>query len=124
MNVTVDQLSDEMAKILNEYADLTAEELKGCIDRAGKTIKEEIQKKAPRKTGSYARSWRIKTVSETSHTKEIVVYANRYQLTHLLENGHALRGGGRARAFPHIAPAEEIGLKQLDTDIARRLNNG
>ena len=49
---------------------------------------------------------------------------NRYQLTHLLENGHAKRGGGRVRAFPHIAPAETAGTEQLVKDIERDLKKG
>ena len=42
-------------------------------------------------------------------------------LAHLLEHGHAKRGGGRVRANPHIAPAEEVGVEQLEQDILRGL---
>lgn len=50
--------------------------------------------------------------------------SRRYQLTHLLEFGHAKRGGGRTRAFPHIAPAEQAGIEQLTRDIERDLRKG
>ena len=49
---------------------------------------------------------------------------NRYQLAHLLEFGHAKRGGGRVAGRSHIAPAEQAGIKQLEHDIERSLSNG
>ena len=54
-----------------------------------------------------------------------VVYNSKYPgLPHLLEHGHAKRGGGRVRAIPHIAPAEAAGEQQLTQDIERGLSNG
>ena len=61
---------------------------------------------------------------ETSDSIQIVVHSKRYQLTHLLEFGHAKRGGGRTRAFPHIAPVEQAGIEQLTRDIERDLQKG
>ena len=42
----------------------------------------------------------------------------------VLEFGHAKRCGGRTRAFPHIAPAEQAGIEQLTRDIERDLQKG
>ena len=45
----------------------------------------------------------------------------RYMLAHLLEKGHAKRNGGRTRAIPHIAPAEQAGVQQLESLIRKAL---
>ncbi len=36
--------------------------------------------------------------------------------------GHAKRGGGRVKAVPHIAPAEEKGVRELEEGIKRGLS--
>ena len=94
------------------------------VQKAGKTVKPQIESTAPKKTGKYSKSWAVKKTRETSDSIQIVVHSKRYQLTHLLEFGHAKRGGGRTRAFPHIAPAEQAGIEQLTRDIERDLQKG
>ena len=112
-------------KELEEYNKLSSEAVKAAVERAGKTVREGIKSGAPVKTGKYKKSWRVRKTRETSTALAVTVYSpSRYMLTHLLEYGHAKRGGGRARAFPHIAPAEEVGAKQLEHDIERVLKNG
>ena len=70
-------------------------------------MKKDIQTNAPKDTGAYAKSWTVKKVKETSESIGLVVHSrSKYQLAHLLEFGHAKRGGGRVSARPHIAPAE------------------
>jgi hypothetical protein len=122
--ITPDELSEAVRKELTEYARLSTEDMKDAVKDAAKTVQSEIKANAPARTGRYAKSWSVKATKETSNTLEMTVYSrNRYQLTHLLEHGHAKRGGGRVAAIPHIAPAEEAGEKQLTEEIMRSLGN-
>ena len=120
--IPIDKLAAEVMDGLEEYAELTADVLKKEIQEAGKVAKQQISQTAPRKTGRYAKSWAVKKISETSNSLEVTVHSkNRYMLTHLLENGHAKRGGGRVAAIPHIAPAEETAIQSLERNIEREL---
>lgn len=123
--VSIDGLADAVMEELNAYNELAEETMKKAVTKAGQTVRKEIQAGAPERSGKYAKSWRTKKTKESSRTLEVTVYSpSRYMLAHLLEHGHAKRGGGRTRAFPHIAPAEEAGEKQLEADIIRGLSNG
>ncbi|MBE5825265.1 MAG: HK97 gp10 family phage protein [Butyrivibrio sp.] len=120
--VRIDDLADEVMKGLNEYAHLAVDDLKEAVKRAGDTTKAQIEKTAPKKTGKYRKSWAVKKTRETSDSIKVVVHSkDRYRLTHLLENGHAKRGGGRVAAIPHIAPAEQVGEEQLINEVKRKL---
>jgi hypothetical protein len=120
--IPIGKLASEVMKGLEEYAGLTADVVKKEVQAAGKVVKKEIESTAPILSGRYANSWTVKKTAETSNSLEVVVHSkNRYMLTHLLENGHAKRGGGRVRAIPHIAPAEEVGARELENRIERAL---
>lgn len=123
--VKIDNLSSEVMKELEKYADVTTEKVKKAVQNAGKTARDEIKKSAPSDTGKYGKSWTVKTVKESSSSLELVVHSkNRYQLTHLLEFGHAKRGGGRVSARPHIANAEENAIKAFERDIQEAIKSG
>ena len=123
--VSIDGLADAVMEELTEYNPLAQETMKKAVTTAGQTVRKEIQSGAPVRTGKYAKSWTAKKTRESSTRLEVTVYSpSRYMLAHLLEHGHAKRNGGRTRAFPHIAPAEEAGEKQLEADIIRGLSHG
>lgn len=125
MGVSVDKLAESVMEGLEKYADLATENMKAAVKKSAKTVKSEISANAPKKTGAYAKSWTTRTTGETSDSLVITVYSkNRYQLAHLLEHGHAKRNGGRTAAKPHIAPAEKMGIEQLEKEIIRSLQNG
>lgn len=120
--VSVGDLASAIMEEFEEYADLASDGVKQAVKNAGTTVRKEIQQKAPRKTGAYAKSWAVKNTKENARSLEVTVYSrNRYYLAHLLEFGHAKRGGGRVSGKAHIAPAEEAGIEQLEAEIERCL---
>ena len=119
---SIDNLADEIMKGLTEYAELTNENMKKAVRKTATSVKKEISSKAPKKTGSYAKSWTAKKTKENNHSLEMTVHSkNKYRLAHLLEKGHAKRGGGRVSGRPHIAPAEENGVQMLENLIKEAL---
>ncbi|MBQ9032845.1 MAG: HK97 gp10 family phage protein [Parasporobacterium sp.] len=123
--IQIDQLADAVNEQMEEYSKLSAEVVKTAVTKAGNAVKRDIGANAPKKTGRYAKSWRTKKTEESSTEVEVTVYSpTRYMLAHLLEHGHAKRGGGRVRAIPHIAPAEEAAEEEFLKDIERGLTCG
>ena len=123
--VSIDQMASVIMDGLKEYADLATDDLKAAVKKTGNEVRKQIQSTAPKASGKYSKSWSVKTTKESSNGMEVTVYSrNRYQLAHLLEFGHAKRGGGRVAARPHIAAAEQFGIEQLEQEIERCIRNG
>lgn len=123
-NVHLDELASAVMAELEEYAQYTAEALKESVKEAGTAVQDHLHSNSPRDSGDYAKSWTVK-VTEMPHGSKVLVHSrNRYQLTHLLEYGHAKRGGGRVAAQPHIAAAQTVGEEVLNQELQRRLSNG
>lgn len=122
--VSIGSLSAEVIRELKTYAKVTTVKVKEAVKNAGKTAKEEINVTAPKRTGAYAKSWAVKTLNETGSRLVLVVHSrNKYQLTHLLEYGHAKRGGGRVEARAHIKLAEEKAVKSFEEKIREAIEH-
>lgn len=120
---SIDDMASEIMSGLQEYADLADAEMKKAVKKTTTEVKKEIAANAPVKSGRYKKSWTTKTAKENSHSLEMTVYSkDRYQIAHLLEHGHAKRGGGRVAAIPHIAPAEANGKQMLEKLITEALS--
>ena len=120
--VSVDQMADVIMEELNKFSETGIEEVKKAVKKGGKIVKDDINASAPVRTGKYAKSWTYKVTSEDSSSIEVTVYSpSRYMLAHLLENGLAKRGGGRVRAIPHIAPAQDHAEQEIERELERTL---
>ena len=120
---SIDNLADEIMQGLQEYAELADDAMKEAVKKTATSVKKEISANAPKDTGAYGKSWTTKKVKENSHSLQMTVHSkDHYRLAHLLEKGHAKRGGGRVAGKPHIAPAEENGVEMLENLIKGALS--
>lgn len=105
--INVSELTSTIMEELEKYSDEIAENVKKEAKKVSKNCKNELKNTSPKDTGEYAEGWATKTLFENKETIRIAVHNKKYQLTHLLEKGHAKVTGGRVEGIPHIAPAEE-----------------
>lgn len=125
MKIKVDYLAKTIQKKLDQYKKLTNEQIKETVREVGKETKELIQATAPKKSKKYSKSWAVKVTRESSNAMSVIVHSkNKYQLTHLLEFGHAKRNGGRTKAIPHIGEAEQQSIQLFEERVQEILNNG
>ena len=112
--IKIDDLADAIIGELAAYSQEVTDGLKQEVKAVAKECKKEIQQNSPVLTGSYRKGWQAKTAYESKSDIRVIV-RNRtdYQLTHLLEYGHAKRGGGRVDGKPHIRPAEKRAEEKL-----------
>ena len=116
------------------YHDLSAEivrQISGAcsyasdvVDAAGQEVSEEMVEKlkvtSPKLSGKYAKHWTYTRTGYCSY--KIHVKKPHYRLTHLLENSHALRNGGRSKAIPHIGPVEKEYVEKFRNKVKEAFN--
>ena len=115
----------QLMEILNEYHDELKDKIEDDFKEIGKETRDDLKnvsqnmfktKKGGRK--HYWSGWSFKLRGSGLGTT-VVIYNRTYpSLTHLLEKGHQVyvgrkNTGKRARAFPHIEPAQEKATELL-----------
>jgi hypothetical protein len=111
-------VAKEIMKQLEYYVHDVKQNVDEAKQETAKEMIAELKQTSPEKRPSYKKGWKIKKTS-----KSVIVHnATDYQLTHLLEYGHPVKGGGRdTDAAPHIRPAEEKGIRKYLNKVERAI---
>lgn len=126
--IKAEDLKATIMDYLENYVEDIEDDVVDVTDKLTKDAVKEVKQNSPRGKGTrdkpYYAGWtRQKEKSKHRYTIKIHNKTN-YQLTHLLEFGHATRNGGRTKAIPHIRPIEEkykkLYEKNIITAIRRR----
>ncbi|WP_421927642.1 HK97 gp10 family phage protein [Lysinibacillus capsici] len=103
MATNINNLAAEINRTLRNYAHGVGEDIEKVAEKVAKEGARQLKIRSPIGVRhQYAKGWRAKKVGN-----QWVVHNIEYQLTHLLEKGHAKVGGGRVPAQVHIRPVEE-----------------
>lgn len=112
-NVRIGDVSKAINQYLEQYAEDIEDDVVEVTDQVTKEAKDELIRTSPRGKGGrstpYYKGWTIKLGRKGRAKYEKLIWnRTNYQLTHLLEFGHAKsNGSGRVAAQPHIRQVEE-----------------
>ena len=130
-SIKPEELQKAIMEYLEDYVEDIEEDVEDTVTEVAKEAKQELIQTSPRsgiaRKTKYYKGWAIKNGGRTRkkhYYGKTIWNKTNYQLTHLLEFGHATRNGGRTSPQPHIRKVEEkYGTKfadLLENKIRRR----
>lgn len=122
----VDKLADTINKVLQDYADEVSTNTTNAVKDVTKAAVNAVKANSRSEfdgTGKYAKGWTSTLETGRLSAQGTVYNKDLPGLPHLLEHGHATRGGGRApvSGIEHIAPVEEKIIEQFRKEIESKL---
>ena len=123
--VPADRLSAEIRTILAEYGGEVEENMADAVKkvtRAGaKALRAESKQKFPKGSGAYAKGWTSSVDTKKRSAQGTIYNKDLPGLPHLLEHGHANRGGGRTAGRVHIKTIEDEVVKDFEKEVRSKL---
>lgn len=111
----IEKLDAAIAKTLEEYSTELMDGIRASTEAVAKAGAAAVRatSRSSFNGKAYAAGWTSKVENSRLSAEAVIYNKDHYQLAHLLENGHALRRGGRSigKGFvdgrEHIKPVEE-----------------
>ena len=128
MSVSVDQLSEAISRELTLYNRNVIDGVKKQAKQSMSQLVKDTKATAPvgKRKKHYKDSIKSKKVSENDRSVSYLWYVagSDYRLSHLLENGHALRNGGRVAGTHFIKNASDPILQAYLNAVEEDIRNG
>lgn len=123
-SISIDQLAAAITDAVREYTEDVTDAIERKVDETANEVRDEAERSAPKRTGKYAKGFKVSKQDGPGKARRVIWNKKHYRLVHLLEFGHAKRGGGRVQAYPHLRPAYDKFGAKLPDDIKRIIQNG
>ena len=125
LRIDPEQFSRAVIGILDDYGEDVAKEVRKAVDSTARELVKETKQTAPKKAiggrpaGTYANHISSKVGRDTPYvySKIWFVRSPEYRLTHLLNNGHALRQGGRWEGTGFLTEASKTHAKAFEAKV-------
>lgn len=122
--VPAEQLAAAVDKILEKYGDDVQDNMnvivKDITKQGAKSLKSQARSTVGG-TGKYASGWTSQAETGRVSAQGTIYNSRLPGLPHLLEHGHANRGGGRTPGKVHIAPIEDALVKEFEEKVKSKL---
>lgn len=118
--ITPDQFAASIRGILAEYEGDVQSHVEEVTQRVAKEAAKAVRsaaKSAVGGTGKYASGWTSQVEVGRLSTQGVVYNKKLPGLPHLLEHGHANRGGGRTPGRAHIKPVEDQIIREFESEV-------
>lgn len=125
-NIKMDQLASTIDKELTLYGkDITAGVKKVAQKNMRDLVKQTKAHRYKEDTGAYRKAISSRKLKETVNSLEMQWYvkAPHYRLTHLLEDGHATRNGGRTVAYGNLGKSTDQVMENYEREIVEVIEN-
>ena len=126
--ISSDQLSEAIGKELTIYSESVIDGIKKAARKHMKLLVEQTKATAPvgNRDRHYRDSIKSKKVTDDYRSIELLWYVDGsdYRLSHLLENGHATKNGGRVEGTHFIKNASDKIIEDYIRTVEEVVKNG